>query len=234
MARPIDFRFAPVPDEMLWDGTPSQVLHLWAAVYRIGDLRGGKGALSNGIAQTVLADQLGWSEKTVSRWAKIGAELGWLEVRRRGLGLPNEYRAMRPDETEVSDPERPVLALGRTEVSDPSSLREKSVREKRSPTASGVEDAWLREWWEQQNPRPTQSFVAIRSVARSALRSGWDLAMLRKAMTEAPVISAAALDLWRSRQNGWKPVSAEAKRHFAPDGDLARGASNREGESGAW
>jgi hypothetical protein len=236
MTRKIDFRFAPVPHELLFQAeVPSQVVHLWAAIYRIGDLRGGFGDGVLAIPLTELAEKLGWAEKTVARWAKVGADLGWINVRRRGQGLPNEYQVVSPDRTEVSALDRPSPAGVQTELSDPSSITERTDLERTTPAASGdVEqpdpDAWLKKWWVQQDPRPTQSFVAIRNVGRAALRNGWDVETLQRAMTEVPSISTGALDYWRSRQNG----TARPSLRNAPGSPLAEGATDRTGESGAW
>lgn len=195
MARSIPFRFAPIPEQLLYDpDVDAAAVRLWATIYRLADRVADPGA-GLAVDRETIAGRLGWSEKTLTKWAKVLVERGYLDVRRPGQGKPNVYLPLVPD-LESTDPSQ-LDGLG---GSGPSSLIEISNTEKR-PAAEAA-DALVKDWWNRQDPKPTQSFVAVRAVARAALRSGWDPTTLAKAMTEVPVISAGALDMWRSRQNG--------------------------------
>lgn len=133
----IPFRFVPVPHEMLFDGTPSEVIVLWAVVYRLWDLRGGGNVA---VGQVELGETLGWDERTVRRWAKRAQEAGWLAVLRRGLNRPNEYTPLWPDRTELSAQDRTESAvLEPAELSGPSSISRPKERDIR---ANGFDGWW--------------------------------------------------------------------------------------------
>jgi hypothetical protein len=223
-------RWAPIPEDLLWDrGVPDAAVRLWATIYRLGDLAGAAGH-AVAIDRETVAARLDWTEKTLTKWAKVLVDRGYLEVRRPGQGKPNVYLPV----FTVPEGNAPTF-LERHDPSPLSSLIEIPNTEK-DPAADAADkvdpDAWLKAWWEQQTPRPTQSFVAIRAIARAALRSGWELETLRRAMTEAPVISGGALDLWRSRQTNGS--NGRPALHHAPGSALARGATDRTGASGEW
>jgi hypothetical protein len=63
----------------------------------------------------------------------------------------------------------------------------------------------VKDWWERQDPKPQQPWVAVVKVIAKALRAGWTEPELRQALEEVPTISGAALDLWRNRRNGTGP-----------------------------
>lgn len=228
MADRIPFRFAPIPDEMLFNSEiPSDVLRLWAAVYRSAD-RAGVASIS----RLDLGASLGWSDSTVGRWAKRAKDMGYLDVVRVGLGKPNEYRAiLPPDQSELIEPtvqKRPVGTVKtdrstQSELTDPSLLLEISNTEN-TATADAVVDSEpgrldlgsramtiLREAWELQTPRPQQSFIGARKVIEKALRDGWPDADVRQAIVDDGFpVTGARLDIWRSRRNGRRPQSKPA------------------------
>lgn len=193
--------------------------------------RGGDRWVEETVSQ--LADDLGLSADQMRRALAVLREADLIEseesdrfsrkrryrvTRRRGSATSDGADLPRPD-----DAESRRLPLE----------NEKKLEKKETPAAGGEAeslDGWLREWWKLQNPRPTQSFVAIRTVARAAERAGWNRETLGRALTEVPVISTGALDLWRNRQ---KPA-AKASTRYAPGSDLHRGATDRTGESHAW
>jgi len=79
-----------------------------------------------------------------------------------------------------------------------------------SASPTDVAKRILNDWWETQNPRPTQPYVAILKILRKALANGWTEAELRQALDDVPVVSGAALDLWR--KNNTRRVNAQAER----------------------
>jgi hypothetical protein len=135
----IAFRFAPVPHDMLFDhNVPSQVVVLWAAIYRLADLGGGVAAID----QVDLGKELGWSDDTVARWAKKGATLGWVAVRRRGQGFPNEYQALILEPAELRDQEPAETRTTSAELRDLSSISETTKRDAQSAALAASFDAF--------------------------------------------------------------------------------------------
>lgn len=55
-----------------------------------------------------------------------------------------------------------------------------------------------RRWWELQNPRPAQNFIAIVKVVETMLKHGWEPALVEQALVELPVVTGKAADYWLS------------------------------------
>jgi hypothetical protein len=160
----IPFRFAPIPHEMLFSrDVPPQVAFLWAAIYRLADLDGGVAA----IGQVELGEKLGWSDDTVARWAKKGRDLGWIAIRRRGQGLPNEYRVVVPDSAELRDQEPGETRNPSAELRVLSSSLERSNRE---TTRVGDFDAFWKLY-----PRKTDKGHARAAYAKALKIAGAEI-----------------------------------------------------------
>lgn len=68
--------------------------------------------------------------------------------------------------------------------------------------AKAIVDAW----WETLEVKPAQPYIAIVKVIDKCLKSGWSAELIASALREAPVISGAALDLWRNTRES-KPAN---------------------------
>jgi hypothetical protein len=53
----------------------------------------------------------------------------------------------------------------------------------------------LRDWWEQQTPRPSSNFVGARKIVDKLLKNGWSEPELRAALDKAPTISTGCLEI---------------------------------------
>jgi hypothetical protein len=81
-------------------------------------------------------------------------------------------------------------------------------------------DPLTREWWEAQDPRPVQSFVAARGVVSKALIAGWTEDELRAVLKRLdPPLSGGRLDYVRSRMREGRQDAPEWDRSL-PSGRI--------------
>lgn len=121
-------RFAPIPEPLLMDASISAgAVRLWGVLDRIA----ARDRIWPG--REYLAGRLDLSVATVDRYVKELRDSGWLQVRRRGLGLTNLYRLFDqpqpcgPGVRTGEDPDLPpVLA---TDLPPTRNYREEAERE---------------------------------------------------------------------------------------------------------
>lgn len=69
------------------------------------------------------------------------------------------------------------------------------------PPVVRTERTILKAWWDEQDPRPAQPFMAALKVLESAHGKGWSLDDIERYLDdEGCPVSGASLDLWRKRQ----------------------------------
>jgi hypothetical protein len=232
---------------MLFDGTPPQVIHLWAAIYRLTDLAG-----SATISQTELGRRLRWSDDTVARWAKKAAAAGCLEVERRS-GFANDYRAIEPPaESRVVEGEPPAesRAVPPAELSGLSSPIERSnKREKETMAADAAVSVLLSfdAFWDQYPKSRRRERANCLALYTKALKKstaeeiaaglGLYLRYWQQAETEERFITTSIVWL-RNRRWEDNPTLTSFRRREArrydPGSDLMQGATDRTGESGVF
>jgi hypothetical protein len=72
-------------------------------------------------------------------------------------------------------------------------------KQKRNQTSSLAREV-LNEWWERQNPRPAQPYIACAKVVESFLKAGHDREEITWMLDHAPVVSTGAMTLaWNTR-----------------------------------
>lgn len=215
MSQRIAFRFAPIPHDLLFDhDVPPQVIVLWAAIYRLADLNGGVAS----IGQVDLGKELGWSDDTVARWAKKGAALGWIAVRRRGQGFPNEYRTLVPDSAELRDQEPDEERGTSAELRDQTSSLERTNRDQKTAADAAAFDAFWKLY-----PRKIDKGHARTAYARALKRATAEeiLAGLQRQLpvmskTEPRFLPHAATWLTGDRWSD-EVTSKRAERHWSEE-----------------
>ncbi len=250
---PIPFRFAPIPLELLYDvDVHAEAVRLWAVIYRLADratVAGGDLAVN----RDVIAGKLGWTDKTLSKWTKVLTERGSLDVVRRGQGRPNLYRPTcpAPPDPEVTD----RCQLEDPAPTQPSSLLEISTTEKEIPMATGVAaiEADFDRFWDRypksRRRERANCLIAYRKAAKTPAVAAVPTSILdglerwlrywADAQTEERFITTSIVWLRNRRweddptlstpKNGGRPMLRNA-----PGSALARGATDRTGESGEW
>lgn len=233
MTKRIPFRFAPIPEALLFDkSVPSDVIRLWATLYRMADLAG-----RTEVNRADLAAALGWSERTVSRMASAAKERGYVEAQRAGFGRPNAYSVTLPD---LAPMEAPSGAKSRTTVvPDQATLTSLLVREEittekenmpaapaSKPTAGYVAASTLAAfeafWQDYPKPRRVDKRKAQETFAKAA-KEGADIAagltrwivFWKEAGTETQFIPWATTWL---NQRRWETDPGPARPQQAPNG----------------
>jgi hypothetical protein len=111
----------------------------------------------------------------------------------------------KPCEAEPVEEENPAATVG-----EQVELFRNPRAEPAVPAGSpAVAKLMLDDWWQQQDPKPQQPYVAVLQVLRKALKDGWHERDLRDALDSVPIISGGALDYWRKQRTrptvAWAP-----------------------------
>jgi hypothetical protein len=88
----------------------------------------------------------------------------------------------------------------KTEVAKPSAPAAEAQTLPLGETPAEVARRLVTAWWETQDPRPQQPFVAVVKIVGKALRSGWSESEIQTALDEVPTVSGSTLDMWRNRR----------------------------------
>lgn len=64
------------------------------------------------------------------------------------------------------------------------------------------DQALLNAWWETQNPKPTQPYIACLKIVRKFLAAGWPAEDIRWALDNAPVVSCGAMTMALNQRRG--------------------------------
>lgn len=204
------------------------------------------------VKRKTLADRLGLSPSTISGHLRTLEDLGYVETKPQtyahGGKRENEYRVLfdrPPGDVGSADEGRRVQSRGGTSALDPRGDvgSRAEVHEERplvnvpmnalpleageaapQPPAEDPARAILAAWWERQDPRPSQPYVACLGVVRRALAAGNSPADVAWALEQVPVVSGGAIDMaLRRRRNGTGPgreTPGEIARRMIASGSL--------------
>jgi biotin operon repressor len=172
-----------------------------------------------------VAEATGYSERVVKRAVAHLRHLGLIVVDGRAAGYRPQYAPVRyrvlPEVTpttplEVTPTTRPEVTprVSRGDAHDTRSNKEvprevrrasgdapKAAKNPALDTAKRI----LSEWWERQDPRPQQPYIAAAKVLAKALGNGWTETDLSAALNDIPTISGGSLDYWRRTRRATTP-----------------------------
>ena len=202
-------RFAVVPESVLFAPISDRAMRLWSILARYADPEGHAHP-----GRRLLSEKLACSLTTLDRAITELKDAGLLAVvprfTKEGDQTSNDYRLISgPPLTTVAATPSPLVGT----KGNPSEVDAGTTY---LPAAQEI----VNQWWEEQDPKPSQKYIAIVRVVQRALAVGWPPELIREAMDNVPTISARWLEGYVNRhKRAAKPDKlAAVKRMLEADG----------------
>lgn len=205
------YRYAPIPEALLYDVTMSdKAVRVYGAL-----MRHGMDPSSCYPSHARIGDFIGCAARSVQRPLRELEAVGWIERVRRtdpdtGQRITDGFH-VHTGNAQMRAPTALVSVEGSAQTDRAGERVEREQENDSQKNEDPLADArsLVEKVWERSNPKPATPFIAAVKIAKALLDAGHERDAIGRAMLAAPTISTRTVEIQLARARPQKPSGPE-------------------------